>query len=74
MMNMEELVGKKLYGKEIKNSDDFAELFLEKALVAVVPCTGFGAPNYVRWSYATSMESIEKGLERLKKFLAEGLE
>ena len=74
MMNMEELVGKKLYGKEIKNSDDFAELFLEKALVAVVPCTGFGAPNYVRWSYATSMQSIEKGLERLKKFLAEGLE
>ncbi|MBR2973157.1 MAG: pyridoxal phosphate-dependent aminotransferase, partial [Clostridia bacterium] len=74
MMNMEELVGKKLYGKEIKNSDDFAELFLEKALVAVVPCTGFGAPNYVRWSYATSMESIEKGLDRLKKFLAEGLE
>ena len=74
MMNMEELVGKKLYGKEIKNSDDFAELFLEKALVAVVPCTGFGAPNYIRWSYATSMESIEKGLDRLKKFLAEGLE
>ena len=74
MMNMEELVGKKLYGKEIKNSDDFAELFLEKALVAVVPCTGFGAPNYVRWSYATSMQSIEKGLDRLKKFLAEGLE
>lgn len=74
MMNMEELVGRKLYGKEIKNSDDFAELFLEKALVAVVPCTGFGAPNYIRWSYATSMQSIEKGLERLKKFLAEGLE
>ncbi len=73
MMNIEELVGKKLYGKEIKNSDDFAELFLEKALVAVVPCTGFGAPNYVRWSYATSMQSIEKGLDRLKKFLAEGL-
>ena len=74
MMNMEELVGKKLYGKEIKNSDDFAELFLEKALVAVVPCTGFGAPNYIRWSYATSMQSIEKGLDRLEKFLAEGLE
>ena len=66
MINMEELVGRKLYGKEIKNSDDFAELFLEKALVAVVPCTGFGAPNYIRWSYATSMESIEKGLDRLK--------
>ncbi len=73
MMNMEELVGKTIYGKVINNSDDFAELFLEKALVAVVPCTGFGADNYIRWSYATSMDSIVKGIDRLKKFLDEGL-
>ena len=43
---------------------------LEKALVAVVPCSGFGAKNFVRWSYAASMENIEKGLDRLEKFIS----
>lgn len=71
MISIEELVGKTLYGVEIKDADDFANLFLEKGLVAVVPCTGFGAPNYVRWSFAVSMENIKNGLDRLEKFLAE---
>lgn len=70
MMNIKNLIGKELYGKVIKNADDFAELFLLKAKVAVVPCTGFGAPEYVRWSYATNMDNIVEGIERLKKFLA----
>jgi len=69
MMNIEKLVGRTLYGVEVKNDDDFAELFLKKALVAVVPCSGFGMPNYLRWSYATSMENIKKGLDRLEEFL-----
>lgn len=69
MMNISKLSGRELYGKTIENADDFAELFLEKARVAVVPGTGFGAPQYVRWSYATSMDNIVEGLERLKKFL-----
>ncbi len=72
MMNMEQLVGKTLYGQAINNSDDFAKLFLEKGLVALVPCSGFGAPNYLRWSYATSMENIREGLDRLERFLTEG--
>lgn len=70
MMNIEKLIGKDFYGTVINSSDDFAEAFLRVAKVAVVPCTGFGAPNYVRWSYATSMDNIVEGLERLKKFLA----
>jgi len=37
--------------------------------VAVGPGTGFGAPNYVRWSFAVSMENIEKGMDRLEAFL-----
>ena len=70
MMNISELAGKEYYGKIINNADDFAELFLEVARVAVVPGTGFGADMYVRWSYATGMDNIVEGLERLKKFLA----
>ena len=71
MMNISKLIGKRLHGVEIHNADDFADVFLKEGLVAVVPCTGFGAPDYVRWSYATSMEQIQKGLDRLERFLSE---
>jgi len=43
--------------------------FLNKAEVAVVPGSGFGTPNFVRLSYATSMEQIKEGMDRLEKFL-----
>lgn len=69
LMNLEELIGKTLYGVEIHDADDFAEVFLKEGLVAVVPCTGFGAPHYVRWSFAVSMENIKEGLDRLETFL-----
>lgn len=71
MMNIEGLIGKTLGGKLIENDDDFAVALLEKALVAVVPCSGFGIKNFVRWSYAASMENIKKGLDRLEKFITE---
>lgn len=69
MMNIERLKGKTLGGTCINTSDDFAMAFLEKELVAVVPCSGFGAPDFVRWTYATSMENIKEGLDRLEHFL-----
>ncbi len=71
MMNMEKLIGRTFGGIEITDSDSFAKAFLEQGLVAVVPCSGFGAPNFVRWSYATSLENIKAGLDRLEKFLAQ---
>ncbi len=71
MMNISKLFGKKLFGHVIENADDFGHLFLKHGKVAVVPGTGFGAPDFVRWSYATSMENIKAGLDRLEKFLAE---
>ena len=69
MMNISALKGRTIAGKVINGSDDFAEVFLEKQLVAVVPGTGFAAPDYVRWSYATSMENIKEGIDRLEKLL-----
>ena len=71
MMNLEQLIGKTIHGVEITNDDVFADAFLKYGLVAVVPGSGFGAPNFVRWSYATSLENIKEGLARLKKFLAQ---
>ena len=69
LMNLDGLIGKTLYGDVIHDADDFARVFLREGLVAVVPCTGFGAPNYVRWSFAVSMENIKEGMDRLEKFL-----
>ena len=69
LMNIEALIGKELYGVKIQNADDFAQVFLEKGRVALVPCTGFGAPHYLRWSFAVSMENIIAGADRLEAFL-----
>jgi len=71
MMNISKLKGRTIKGKLINSADDFTEIFLEKELVAVVPGNGFDAPDYVRWSYATSMENIKEGLDRLERLLGE---
>lgn len=71
MMNISKLIGKTLHGQVINNADDFGDIFLKEGLVCIVPCTGFGDPNFLRWSYATSMENIKEGLDRLERFLAE---
>jgi aspartate aminotransferase len=49
---------------------DLAKLLLEKAHVAVVPGEAFGAPGFLRLSYATSIERIDEGLRRLGKFFS----
>lgn len=69
MVNFSELKGKTIQGIDIKNSVDFANLLLEKANVAVVPGVAFGDDNYVRFSYAMSMENIEEGLKRIKNVI-----
>ncbi|HWY43131.1 MAG TPA: pyridoxal phosphate-dependent aminotransferase [Candidatus Sulfotelmatobacter sp.] len=53
-----------------KNSAELATLLLEKAHVALVPGEAFGAPGYLRLSYATSIERIEEGLRRIEKFFS----
>ena len=69
-MNIKGLLGRTIQGVVIESSSQFAQVLLEKGLVAVVPGEAFGAPGYLRWSYATSMENIREGLDRLEKFLA----
>lgn len=67
--NISSYFGKKFEGTEIKNSDDLSNYLLDKALVAVVAGSGFGAEGFIRLSYATSMEKIQKGMERIEKAL-----
>ncbi len=49
--------------------DQWSEALLEQEKVALIPGSGFGAPNNVRISYAASMEQLEKGIERIKRFV-----
>ncbi len=53
----------------IKNSLDFANKLLAESLVAVVPGEAFGTNEHIRISYATSMHELERGLDRLHKFI-----
>ncbi|MBA4495140.1 pyridoxal phosphate-dependent aminotransferase [Paenactinomyces guangxiensis] len=52
-----------------KTPDEWAEALLEKELVAVVPGSGFGSNDHIRISYATSMEQLEKALDRIERFV-----
>jgi len=53
----------------LKSPAEFAGKLLREAHVATVPGEGFGTTEHVRVSYATSMKELDRGLERLKKFL-----
>ena len=52
-----------------KNTLEFADKLLDDVKVAVVPGEGFGAPGFIRLSFATSMENIKEGLDRIEKWL-----
>jgi aspartate aminotransferase len=51
------------------NVDDFASALLTEAKVAVIPGSGFGSPNTVRLSYATSIELLEEAVKRIRTFV-----
>ena len=57
-----------LFNDRIKNAFEFAGELLEKAKVAVVPGGAFGNDNYIRISYATNLERIKEGLDRIESF------
>ncbi|MFN7133802.1 MAG: pyridoxal phosphate-dependent aminotransferase [Myxococcales bacterium] len=56
-------------GQKIGTSEKLAELLLTDFLVAAVPGGPFGAPGFLRFSFATSMQVIEKGLQRVGEFV-----
>ncbi len=68
--NISGLYGKSLGETKIGGSTDFATALLEDSKVAVVPGADFGADDHIRLSYATGMETIEKGVARIAEFAA----
>ncbi len=68
-MNVRDLLGKEHYGKMMNTASELCADMLDRALVALVPSEGFGIDGYVRLSYATSMENIKTGLDRIEKYI-----
>ena len=64
--NMEDVIERM---DEISDDVQFAEYLLEKAKIAIVPGSAFGAPGCIRISFATSMENLEESIKRLKSCL-----
>lgn len=64
--NIEKYLGKIIHGRTIKDATALADYLLEEAHIAVVSGDPFGAPGHIRFSYATSRENIEEGVNRLK--------
>ena len=67
--NFSSYYGKTYQSKKIENSTHLADFLLDVARVAVVPGAEFGADPFERLSYATSMEDIEEGLNRIEEAL-----
>ncbi len=55
----------------LRSAMDFSEKLLEQASVAVVPGEAFGTSEHVRISYATSIEELTRGLDRIQRFIEE---
>lgn len=69
MMNLDEVLGHTIRGHEINSSADFAAAFVQEEMVATVPGSAFGTDHYIRWSYATDMDTIRKAMDRLENFM-----
>jgi aspartate aminotransferase len=68
--NVSYYIGRKVKGKTLKSGDDIAQYLVDEERVVVVPGSGFGAKDYVRISYACSMQELEKAAERLHRGFA----
>ena len=68
---MEGVLGRELRGRLPMTTMELADLILEEAKVAVVPGEAFGAPGYVRFSYALGDDDLVEGVTRIAKLLAE---
>lgn len=67
--NFSHYYGKNYQGKKIANSTDLAVFLLDVAKVAVIPGIEFGSDPFERFSFATSMENIKEGLDRIEEAL-----
>ena len=68
--SIEGLLGKSCSSGQISSGLDLCKYLLQEKSIACVPGEGFGAPGYIRLSYATSMENIKEAMDRLQAWVA----
>lgn len=68
--NVEALLGKNICGRVADSTSELAAIILDEAEVAVVPGEAFGAPGYLRFSYALGDDDLVEGIGRLQKLFA----
>ncbi|OPX90370.1 MAG: Aspartate aminotransferase [Pelotomaculum sp. PtaB.Bin013] len=69
--NVKNCFGKSFKGKIINNASDLAAILLDETQVAVVPGLAFGNDDYLRISYAISMDGLKEGLDRINSLISE---
>lgn len=69
--NMNAYIGRHYKNKKIMGASELADILLKDANVAVVPGVAFGDDRCFRLSYATSLENIKEGLDRIEQVLAQ---
>lgn len=67
--NVRSCFGKRYQGRAVNSATGLATLLLQEVKVAVVPGIAFGNDNYFRLSYASSLENIKKGLDRIEDLI-----
>lgn len=70
-VDVSEALGMKYKGNKITDTMMMAQVLLDDFHVALVPCTDFGFPDHVRLSYVLGFSQIEKGMDRIERFLKE---
>lgn len=68
-VDISQVLEKEYQGEKIESADRLAKILINDHKVAVIPCEDFGFSDHIRLSYAISKEQIEKGLNRIEKFL-----
>ena len=68
-IDMSKVQEKEYKGTKLTCTAKIADTLLNDFQTAVIPCTDFGAENHIRLSYAIGMDQIEKGLDRIERFL-----
>lgn len=71
MVSIKQFEGKSFDGQQIRSAYDLASSLLDHAQVAVIPCESFGAPDYIRLSYAASEKDIERGLDSIATYISQ---
>jgi len=68
-IDVSDLLSKEYKEQKVNDLTNLAKVLIEDYNVAVIPCDDFGFDDHIRLSYAISIEQIEKGLDRIEKFI-----